>query len=302
MSGEIRIGIVGLDTSHVVAFTQLLNDSDHEYHIPGGRVTMAYPGGSPDFELSISRVEGYKKTLQQDYGVQIVDSITEVAKHTDAILLESVDGRVHLEQFRQLAPFQKPVFIDKPLATTYKEACEICEMASQYNVPLMSSSALRFAQGLTNVLKEKSKGNVIGADCYGPMTLEPTQPGLFWYGIHSVEMLFAVLGHSCVKVQAIANQDHDLVIGEWEDGRIGTVRGNRMGNRQFGAMIHFEQGSQWVDISADVKPYYASLLEKIMQMFTSRNPIIEIKETLQIIRFIEAANQSRQSRFPVVLS
>lgn len=96
---ELKVGIIGLDTSHVVAFTGLLNDKNHEYHIPGGKVLVAYPGGSPDFELSIGRVKGFTEELQTKYGVEIVDSVEAVAEASDAILLESVDGRVHLEQF-----------------------------------------------------------------------------------------------------------------------------------------------------------------------------------------------------------
>ena len=100
---ELKVGIIGLDTSHVVAFTGLLNDKNHEYHIPGGKVLVAYPGGSPDFELSIGRVKGFTEELQTKYGVEIVDSVEAVAEASDAILLESVDGRVHLEQFKRLS-------------------------------------------------------------------------------------------------------------------------------------------------------------------------------------------------------
>jgi hypothetical protein len=96
----MKIGVVGLDTSHVIAFAKLLNDHDSPYHVEGGEITVAFPGGSADFELSSSRVEGYTKELNEQYGVQIVRSPQAVAEQVDAILLESVDGRIHLEQFK----------------------------------------------------------------------------------------------------------------------------------------------------------------------------------------------------------
>ncbi len=291
----IRIGIIGLDTSHSVLFTEMLNNKDHPYHVPGGKVIAAYPGGSGDFELSYSRVESYTAKLRDQFDVQIMDSMEGVAECVDAILLESVDGRVHLEQFRRMASYGKPVFIDKPFTLNTQEASEIFAIAAKFNVPIMSSSSLRYAEAFTQSLSDEEKGRIIGVDCYGPMPLQPTQPGLFWYGIHIVEMLFAALGGNCLQVTASSTENHDMVVGAWEDGRIGTIRGNRQGNQTFGALLHREQGSQFVDINSHQKPYYASLLERIMVLFTKGITNIPSQETVRIIRFIEAANESKQS-------
>ncbi|CAM3616466.1 Gfo/Idh/MocA family protein [Marinicrinis lubricantis] len=297
----LKIGIIGLDTSHVTAFTAILNDSNHPYHVPGGRVVAAYPGGSADFELSRSRVAGYTETLSSTYGVDIMDDIEEVAASCDAILLESVDGRVHLEQFSKLAPYGKPVFIDKPLAVTSEHAISIAKLANQYEVPFMSCSALRYAEGLTSSIADESLGRVLGVDCYGPMEIQPTQPGLFWYGIHTAEMMYTVMGTGCREVIAVSNTDYDLITGIWHDCRIGTLRGNRKGNRQFGALLHREQGTAFADVYANPKPYYASMLERIMDMFHSGHSPVSMGETLEIIRFLEAANESRSTGSPVML-
>src|SRR5258707_1257896 len=124
----IRIGIVGLDTSHVVAFTQLLNDAKNPNYIPGAKVVAAFKGGSPDVDSSASRVEGFTKTLQEKWGVEIVDSIEALCTKVDAVLLESVDGRPHLAQARPIFAAKKKVFIDKPLAGTYLDGVEIAPL------------------------------------------------------------------------------------------------------------------------------------------------------------------------------
>ena len=123
---ELKIGMIGLDTSHCPAFVQLLNDEKNEFHVPGCRIVKAFPGGSAKFSLSINRVEGFTKELQ-DAGVEIVDSIEALAG-LDAYFLESSDGDQHLEQFKVLANFGKPVFIDKPLACSYADAKAIVEI------------------------------------------------------------------------------------------------------------------------------------------------------------------------------
>ena len=301
MPKELLIGIIGLDTSHAPAFTKLLNDPQHEYHVPGGRVIAAYPGGSPDFELSISRVPAFTAQLRDELGVSIMDSPAAVAEACDAILLESADGRVHLEQFQAVAPYGKPVFVDKPLAIRSAEAREIADLARKHGIPFMSSSALRYAEGMAKALQSEGKSPVIGADVYGPMAIEPTQDGYFWYGIHSVEMLYAILGTGCEQVNVFSNEHHDIIVGTWSDGRIGTVRGNRAGNSQFGATIHREQECETVDVYSHPKPYYASMMEQVMAMFQTGEPPLAAEETLEVIRFIEAANESRLTGSPVRL-
>lgn len=297
----LNIGMIGLDTSHCIAYAKLLHDSSDPYHVSGGRIVVAcHPGGSEDFELSYTRAPGFIQSLQNDYGVTIVNSIEEVALHSDAILLTSADGRVHLEQFKVLAPHRKPVFIDKPLATRSSHARQIFDLAREHQTPIMSSSSLRYFEGLQHKLAElewlEGTGGttVYGADCFGPMSIEPTQQGLFWYGIHTVEMLYAVMGTGCKRVSAFTSGEHDVVVGEWQDGRIGTVRGNRLQNSQFSVALHTPGGTHYVNTAQTAKPFYASLLEQIMDLFQSGAAPLAEQETLEVIRFIEAANESRE--------
>ncbi|HZG87876.1 Gfo/Idh/MocA family protein [Paenibacillus sp.] len=288
---NLKLGMIGLDTSHSVAFAELLQDEAHPNHVPGGRVTVAYPGGSPDIELSRSRVAGFAEQLRDRFGADLVDSPAQVAEEADAIMIVALDGRSHLELFREVAPFGKPVFIDKPLAVSHREALAIRDLSERYGTPVMSSSSLRFSGAIAEALKES--GGALGADCFGPMPLEPSQPGLFWYGIHTVEMLYAILGPGCAKVTASTNDDHELVVGEWADGRIGTVRGTRAGHSRFGAIIHGKDHSILADASGYTKPFYAELVERLVRFFQTGIPAVPLSETLELIRFIEAANESR---------
>ncbi|MEH7226072.1 Gfo/Idh/MocA family oxidoreductase [Bacillus sp. JJ1566] len=291
---NLKIGMIGLDTSHATAFTKLLNDSSHPFYIEGGKIVMACPVESSDFELSYSRIASITKEVEQ-YGVQIVDTMEEVAEQCDAILLESVDGRVHLDQVSKICQFKKPIFVDKPFCLNRADAAEMVELAEKYHTPLMSSSALRFSESLTKVLAIKDKGRIIGADCFGPMEIIDTQPGYFWYGIHTIEMLYTILGGGAKHVRSMSNLDFDLIVTEWEDGRFSTVRGNRSGNGDFGAIVHFEKGSEYVSVNSSSKPFYASLLENVLDFFKDSKTRVPLHETYEIIRFIEAANESRET-------
>ncbi len=296
----MKLGMIGLDTSHCTAFTELLHDANHPHHVPGATVTVAFPGGSPDIELSRTRVDGFTARMQTDFGVKIVDAPAAVAAEADAILIESMDGRVHLPIFREIASFGKPVFIDKPLAVSSEDAKAILDLAAANGVPLLSGSSLRYSGALVEALDGVGgREGVIGADCFGPMALEPSQPGWYWYGIHTIEMLYAAMGAGCVRVKASVSDEHDLVVGEWRDGRIGMARGNRSGNHRFGAIVHGREQSRFADVSGYAKPFYASLVERIVDFCRTGAPPVSIDETAELIRFIEAANESRETGKPV---
>jgi hypothetical protein len=166
----------------------------------------------------------------------------------------------------------------------------------------MSASALRYSAALTETLAAGADdGRVTGADCFGPMIFEATQPGYFWYGIHTAEMLYAVMGPGCIDVTVSSTPQHDIVVGRWDDGRIGALRGNRSGNYRFGAVIHRENGSAFADIAAHPRPFYSSLLERVIQFFQEKRTPLAIAESIEVIRFLEAANESKHTGKSVLL-
>lgn len=299
---HLRLGMIGLDTSHVSHFAQILHDPNNPHHVAGGRIVAAFPGGSPDFPPSFNRLEKFTAELRDAHNVAIVDSIAELKDRCDAILIESVDGRVHWEQFKQVSDWGLPVFIDKPLTTSHEESRHILELARANNVRVMSASALRYAHPFQEALHANSAERIVGGDFFGPMAFQEKNPGYFWYGIHCVEMLYETMGPGCQEVTTFRRGDYDLIVGQWPDGRIGTIRGNRAGNNGFGGVIHREKKSYLFDVTKTPVPYYASLLQQIMRFFLSGEEITPLAESVEAIAFIEAANRSAELQVPVKLA
>jgi len=285
---NIKIGIIGFDTSHVVAFTKLLNDEKDPFHIKGGKIIAGYPSFSPDLEASYSRVEGFKKELIEKYNIEIVDSIEELIEKVDAILLESVDGRRHLKEAEPVIKARKPLFIDKPLASNYYDAVKIYKMADEYNCPVFSSSSLRFDYNICRVKEDPELGEVFGCDAFSPCSLDPTNPGLFWYGIHGVEILYTFMGMGCKNVYCKKTEDFHFVIGEWNNNKIGTVRGTRKGSHSYGATVFGEKKVYQVTYSTEV-PIYSQLLKKIIEFFKTGKAPVDKEETLEMMKFMECA-------------
>lgn len=293
---ELKVGMIGLDTSHATAFVDLLNDAGNEFHIPGVKVVKAFPGGSAKFSFSANRVAGFTEELTQR-GIEIVDSLEALAG-LDAYFLESVDGDQHLEQFKVLAQFGKPVFIDKPLACNYSEAKEIVEIAKNANIPVMSCSSLRYALGI-NDLKQAEDTDIFACQAFGPMNLLDDYRDYFWYGIHSTEIVFAMLGKGCESVQVIPTEHADLLLGRWADGRIGTILGNRNNVWDFGCTITTNV-KQRQAVADGAIPYYSLLLKEVVPFFQTGKSPLDIEETLEIIAFLEAASRSRAANGAVV--
>lgn len=286
---EIRVGIIGLDTSHVVVFTRMFNDKEHKDHVPGARVVAAYKGGSPDIESSWSRVDGYTETLQNEFGVKIVDSIEELCEQVDAIMLESVDGRPHLEQVRPVIAAGLPVFIDKPIAGSLSDAIEIFRLAEEAGVPVFTASSFRYYKGVRE-LQEMDLGELKGAISYGPAHLEPHHPDLFWYGIHPAEALFTILGTGVETVVRTHTADTDVVTGIWSGDRVGTLRGLRNA-RTPSRVIAF--GTTGVADRAAGAGYF-ELVAEIEKFFRTGVPPVSAQETLELFAFMEAADESKR--------
>ena len=292
-----RIGIIGLDTSHSVAFTKALNTAESAPEFNGFKIVAAYPKGSNDIESSVKRIPGYTEEVKK-LGVEIVGSIQELLTKVDFVLLETNDGRPHLEQALLVLKAGKPMFIDKPVAASLSDTIAIYDAAKKMNVPIFSSSSLRYMETVQEVVNGKI-GKVLGADTFSPATIEKTHPDLFWYGIHGVEILFAVMGTGCKQVTRTHNNDTDIVIGEWNDGRIGTFRGTRTGKHEYGGTAYGEQGNLVLG------PFkgYDDLLIQITNFFKSGKPPVASEETLEIYAFMEAADESKRNQGrPVSLS
>ena len=283
---EIKIGIIGLDTSHVIAFTKELNNPAAKEDVARCRVVAAYPKGSPDIQSSTERVPGYIEQLKK-LDVEIVDSIDELLKRVDCVLLETNDGRPHLEQALPVFKAGKPVFIDKPLAGSLPDCLALFRAAKIYNCPMFSSSSLRYGKS-TQAARAGDFGKITRCETSSPASLEKTHPDLYWYGIHGCEALYAVLGTGCETVTRGKTADGLIeVTGQWSGGRTGIFRESK----GYGGRAQTEKGEQEVGQYEGYRP----LVVEIVKFFRSKQPPIAPEETIELYAFMEAADASKRA-------
>ena len=284
----IKAGIVGCDTSHVIAFTDLINAPSAIGEFAKVEVTHAFPGGSDDIPSSRDRLPTFVSQLRER-GIKIVDTIEALAEECDAVLLESVDGRVHWEQFRAVAR-GKPVFIDKPAAASLADVITIFRHAEKTSTPCFSSSALRYCESVAALASDASAAPILGCDTAGPMMAEPHHPDLFWYGVHGVESLYAVMGTGCATVTRVDADPSTVVVGTWGDGRIGSFRGLKQGKADYSFTLY---GNDRI-VHREGFSGYEPLAREICKFFLTGKEPVSREETIEIFAFMEAADESKR--------
>ncbi len=288
----VKIGMIGLDTSHAIAFPRIFKQFENDPDIPPLKVVAGCPQSMSDNPSSYTRVDKYTKQLKNDFNLKIVDTIDELLPLCDTVMIMSVDGRPHLEQARPVFKAGKPLFIDKPLAGSYKDAQEIVRLSKETGVPFFSASALRFVDEYIAIKNDDSKGRILGCNAVSPCSFEPHHPDLYWYGVHGVEPLFMIMGKGCKEVWRIHTKDYDLAVGRWTDGRIGTFRGMRKGPHNYQITVWREKGTLRSPLR--LKNIYGGLAVEIARFFHTGKPPVDPEETLEAFAFMSAADLSKE--------
>ena len=294
-AADLRLGIIGTDTSHVTAFTRLLNDESSPQHLAGARVVAAFKGGSKDLPDSYKRVDKFAEDLKTRWKVEFVPDIASLCPKVDGIMIESVDGRQHLEQVKQALACGKPLWIDKPLAASLEDAREIARLADQAGVPWFTASSLRYGKEVGPM----KFPDVQGAVAWGAGPLGNFQLDLTYYAIHVVELLYSVLGPGCEEVTRVHTGDTDVIVGKWKGGRTGEVRAVRP-DSEYGVLV-FRTGGK-AEASTKVGAGYRPLVEEVLKFFQTKKPPVPNTESLEVMMFMDAAQRSMaQGGAPVKL-
>ena len=298
---KIRIGVIGLDTSHVTVFARFFNrDNSQHPELQNLRVTAAFPAGNPEFPLSRDRVEGFTKEVRE-MGVEIVPSLKALLPLVDAVLLESVDGTQHLEQAIPIFEARKPLFIDKPLAASLQDVLTIAGLGKKHQVPWFTASSSRFTPGYPELRNNDQVGDILGCDAYSQSRAAIGHPDLFWYGVHGIDLLYSLMRTGCQTVTAVQTQFSEQVSGTWSNGRVGTYRAIREHTAKtgLGATVFGTKGIVHVNNYYD----YFPLVVAIATFFRTGQSPVPVDEMVEVFAFMAAAEESKQRKgTPVTLS
>jgi len=312
----VRLGILGFDNYQAVAYVQFYNNPKAEGDLAGLRVTAAYAVTSPDYPESAELTERWKKQMLGLYQnakdpslsappVELVDSIDELLKRCDAVMMWSLDGTKHLAQATQVLKAKKPLFIGRPLASSPEDAIAIMKVAEETKTPCWSCSQHRFSPGFIGMREHPEVGKVLGCDVYGGYDVKAAEPDAFSRSLHSIETLYTIMGPGCVKLSCTSSPTAEVVTAVWKDGRVATYRGIKTGAVKYSATVFGDKGVSTAGIYGHGVPVkgvvpttdkymgYGGLAIEMAKFFKGGPAPVTPAETLEIFAFMKAADQSR---------
>lgn len=288
----IKLGMLDFDTSHVVQFTKRINhiDIDPGQCVDGAKVVIGCPGSS---DIMPERIPGFAKEVGEKLGVKLVDRAEEMIGKIDGLLLEGNSGADHLEHARPFLKAGIPCFIDKPLAWSTKDAQTIADLSAKHKAPVFSASSFRFDEDVVAVQNARAElGKPIAVEVCGPQNYKYKDkvPGWFFYGIHPVEALFALVGPGYQSVQYVKGEHAEHVTALWKNGAVCSVTATLTGDKPSGFRYYGEKGSRVS--TTDGKNHYRDLVRAIVKFFETGKAPVDINETIETIRFIEDVNKA----------
>lgn len=287
----VTLGLVNLDTSHTVAFCQRLHHKGvpESQWVDGAEIKWAWRGESN--VCTPEQMDGYQRTLVDEFGVKMLDDLGAMVPLVDGACIEANEGWRHLELARPFLEAGKRCWIDKPFAGNFAQAKATAALAEKHSAAVFSCSSLRFADELQAFCA--AHPTITGVDVIAPAPQHPHNPGLLHYGIHGVEMLFALLGPGCQSVSCVSLPEQEVCVGRWADGRLGTLRGLHNGpwSYAFRAVAGGDGGGVF-DVSVGTGTIYRNLLRHMVRFFETGETPFPLAETLEIAGFMDAAAES----------
>ncbi|NMA95015.1 MAG: Gfo/Idh/MocA family oxidoreductase [Clostridiales bacterium] len=295
MKDEIKVAIIGLDTSHSVEFPRRMQSPDvaDEQKVEGMRAVSCLRFMTP---FTDEEVLNERQVQLESWGIKVTEDFDEAVSDCDAIMLEINDPAYHLEYFKKCVDLGKPIFLDKPLADNYENGKKIFDLAKENDVRVISSSSLRFSPNLTDACDVVSKPNQ--AYCYGPLGIPPVGSGIIWYGVHCFEMIQRAMGRGAISVDTRKDDAGAVVLIEYPDNRR-AIAELTVGDYAYGGSLRSKEGN--ASFIVDSSTIYRDQLKEIYKFFTTGEASLALDDALEIINMLDCAAQSYELGRPVEL-
>ncbi|MBE6883303.1 MAG: Gfo/Idh/MocA family oxidoreductase [Ruminococcaceae bacterium] len=198
-----RIGIIGSENSHAMAFAKIFNglDPNCETEYPDMRV-VAVAGHYPEESQKVY------ETCGLDF---IADDPKDMLGKVDAIMVTARNGQFHPEFARPFIEAGIPAFIDKPFANDAEEALSLVRLAKKKGVPLVGGSSTKYVydvQLLRNAVKFENRtgmgnlGGIHGGAVSAPLNMNNEYGGFYFYSSHLAEISMTIFGYDPLSVSA----------------------------------------------------------------------------------------------------
>lgn len=282
----MRIGIVGAENSHCAHIAKSLN---LEKDLPGWEVTHVW-GETPEFAAKAAR-DGAIRNIVQDYA--------EMIGQIDGVVVDHRDGKYHLAAARPFVAAGIPAFIDKPFCTDLDEGIEFVRFARSRGTPITSFSVVSLQSSVLGFNEAARKlGRLRAMVTEGPCDVESGYGGVFFYGIHQVEMVCNLLNAKPLQVSTMRHGEDAVATVTFESGPVVTfVLLKDVWSPGFTATAYGDGGAHYAELPFDQKMYVAGI-QIFCEMFAARREPLPPRAYLRPVAMLEAMRTSLQTGKP----
>lgn len=279
----MRIGIVGAENSHCTHIAKKLNI---EQALPDCEVTHVW-GETAEFAA---------KAAEEGRIPHVVADPSDMISHVDGVMLDHRDGKYHLPAARPLVDAGIPVFVDKPFCTDLDEGIDFVRFARSKNVAVTSFSTVPLQASVISFYEAAKKlGRLRAVVTAGPCDIESQYGGVFFYGIHQVEMVTKLLNAEPLEVTISRHGDDAVAVVTFKDGPLVTHHLlKEWWPVNFTAAAYGDDGAHYTDAPWDEDLYIAGI-RLFTGMFETGEEPIPPKDYLRPIAILQAMRESLQS-------
>jgi len=233
----IRFGVIGTENSHV---DQACKRFNVEKTIQGATIEALYPGEG-------DTLEHVKQVQEQGKVPLLVDKPGDMIGKVDAVIIMNRHAKYHARYAKLFLQNKIPTFVDKPMTCNLEEAKQIIELSHKTDTWLSSWSNVWQQSSFQDFLKntQKELGPVYSGMIGGPFDFESEHGGVFFYGIHTVEMLFNGFGYDVKTINAKLFGKNCFVTATLGSGKIVSLHLLGEGKVRFQILLHCEKGTRF---------------------------------------------------------
>lgn len=273
------IGIIGAENSHAAAIAECINVKKR---IQGVHVNYIW-GETKEFA---------EKTAKIGQISNIVSKPSEMLDKVDAVVVDHRDAKYHLTAALPFIKKGLPVFIDKPFCCNAAEGRKFFKKAQNYKAAVTSFGVMPLQKNFIQFLKKIKKiGKIHSGTFYGPCDINSKYGGVFFYGIHQVEMALIAFGYDVEKVCVNVNRKNALCQLIYKDDKIVSLNLINSGCSYFAISAVGDKGTINYNIPFD-KDMYLPGIKRFTKMFKEGLEPLSIKEILRPIEILEAMKRS----------
>jgi hypothetical protein len=289
--GALRIGLIELDTSHADTFARAFS------RIDGVELTAITNRGL---------VYGSERTdkFVADHKIKrVCASPGEMAPLVDIAFSIGVNWDNHVRDAEPLLKAGKPVFIDKPVVGSERDARYLLELAARYNTPVFGGSTYRYASNLETFKQEfQARTDRVNLTVYGHINSHSRHDmlDLIYYGIHGTGLAQELMGPGALSVNYVDYYSKQHIIHVRYDDRPPVVLNLGWARVPNQAVLLTDR--ELITFVPEESNPYPVILSRMAESLTTGKADRPITEQVESCRILIAAAKSRELGRPVALS